>query len=208
MKGLEKKLSLSELSDATLWQAFLDGNREAFARIYQTHVRLLYNYGKQLSSDSELVKDCIQDLFVKLWQKRAGLGRTDAIKYYLFKCLRRSIIETSVRRQKQKLATVYTLDEAVVFPHETTLIEGEKQKQQRAQLAQALSRLPARQQEVLFLLYYEGLNHAQAAEIMSITVRSVYTLAWKAVGSLRQEMLPLVSALLSLALAGTLMIGF
>ena len=206
--GTRKESSAPAFNDATQWQSLLEGNRSAFACIYQRHVRLLYNYGKQLSPDSEMIKDCIQDLFVNLWQKRDRLGKTDSIKYYLFKSLRRSIIKASTQQRKHATEAARIVGETVVFPYETTLVADEMRKQYRVQLTQSLKLLPARQREVLFLLYYEGLNYAQVAEIMGINTRSVYTLTWKAIGSLRKEMLPLATTLLSLVLVGSLIVGF
>lgn len=53
--------------DNDLWLLFLGGDRRFFSRNLQTEqYRNLYAYGTKFISDDELVKDCIQDLFIKL----------------------------------------------------------------------------------------------------------------------------------------------
>ena len=75
--------------DAIVWDTFRSGNRKAFDYIFHRHIRLLYTYGSRISVDQGLVEDCIQDLFIDLWNKRESLGNTDNVKFYLLTSLRR-----------------------------------------------------------------------------------------------------------------------
>ena len=56
----------------------------AFSQLYDLHVRILFNYGLKLTLDKELLKDCIHDIFVKLYVKKDELGTIDNLKSYLF----------------------------------------------------------------------------------------------------------------------------
>lgn len=85
------KSTLSDDSDSELWQKFREGSEDAYASIYEKFSPVLFSYGYRLSQDEDLVKDCIQDLFVNLWLSRRKLGATDSIKFYLFRSLRREI---------------------------------------------------------------------------------------------------------------------
>ena len=63
-----------------LWQAIQLSDQIAFDQFYVLYVKLLYNYGCQLTVDVGLVEDCIQELFIQLWQKRATLIFKSSIK--------------------------------------------------------------------------------------------------------------------------------
>ena len=52
------------VSDKELWIDFLSGEKEAFKTIYEKYFPELFNYGCYFLDDEDLVKDCIQDLFV------------------------------------------------------------------------------------------------------------------------------------------------
>ena len=78
----------SLLSDTELWDLFLKGDKKAFAHIYQKQYRLLLAYGIKLCDDPELVRDCIQDLFVKLHTNRKNLSPTLNINIYLICALK------------------------------------------------------------------------------------------------------------------------
>ena len=48
--------------------------------------------------------------------------------------------------------------------------------------------IPARQREVIHLLFFEGQSYEEIADIMGIHVQSVYTLAWKALTALKKRL--------------------
>ncbi len=86
-------MNASELLDDNLllWDKFLQGDACAFGELMHRHYRDLFNYGTRFTKDKELVKDCIQDLFLSLWKNRLTLSRTEFVKYYLLKSLRRKL---------------------------------------------------------------------------------------------------------------------
>src|SRR6186713_841419 len=72
--------------DAVVWAALQQGHRKALDYIFEKHTRLLYAYGARITGDVLLVEDCIQDIFVELWNRHERLSATDNIKFYLLKC--------------------------------------------------------------------------------------------------------------------------
>ena len=54
-------------STETLLASFQAGNMAAFSQLYDLHINILFNYGLKLTIDKELLKDCIHDIFVKLY---------------------------------------------------------------------------------------------------------------------------------------------
>ena len=61
-------------STDTLLASFQAGNMAAFSQLYNLHINVLFNYGLKLTIDKELLKDCIHDIFVKLYTKKDELG--------------------------------------------------------------------------------------------------------------------------------------
>ncbi len=66
--------------------------------LYKSHIEILYRYGHKLTTDTQLVEDSIQDMFIELWNSRKRLSDTDSIKYYLFRILRRKITQHPLNR--------------------------------------------------------------------------------------------------------------
>ena len=67
-----------------LWQNFLQGDKEALSGIFLNVHDDLFRYGFKLSGNENLVKDAIQDLFLKLWKNRSNLKPVENSSYVDF----------------------------------------------------------------------------------------------------------------------------
>ena len=175
-------------SDGQLWGEMSSGDPQAFELVYQQHIQALFDYGMHVHTDADVVKDAIQELFIHIWQRRASLGNIKNSKSYLMVSLRHQILET-LRQQKNKqnfLAEKVSSFTGSEDSYEHCLIAEEDQKEREQTLTAAIEELPARQKEVIYLLFYKNLSQEEAAEIMSLHLTSVYTLTWKAVKNLKK----------------------
>ena len=74
------------------WQSFLEGDDNAYAWLYSQYVQQLYQYGCRFTTDTEMVKDCVQDVFVNIYRQKGKYSSPPAnIKIYLMSSLRNSI---------------------------------------------------------------------------------------------------------------------
>ena len=89
------------LSDSLLWKRFLEGDSSAYSQIYNQTVQELFRYGLLYTSDRELVKDCIHDVFVKIYTNRAKLTPTDNIIAYLMVALKNTLFNALLGRPRQ-----------------------------------------------------------------------------------------------------------
>lgn len=175
--------------DAVVWRAFKSGDRKAFDYIFRKHVRLLYAYGGKITKDQNLVEDCIQDLFVELWQRRVALADVNTIKYYLLKGLRRRItrkLSTDKAWVNEDIAVLEQKSD-IEFPLEFRIIEEQAAVEQRENLFRAISLLSKRQREAIYLKFYEKISYEQLADIMNLGLKSAYNVIGKAIETLRRN---------------------
>src|SRR5690606_31157982 len=76
-----------------LWTAFREGSENAFDLIYGKMFPVLFNYGYRLCQDEEQVKDCIQNIFIEIWQKRNQVKKVYSLKHYFLKIMRRKLFK-------------------------------------------------------------------------------------------------------------------
>ncbi len=176
--------------DHKLWEAFRKGNEEAFAEITRLYYRSLFSYGVKFSRDREFVKDCIQDLFLELWAKRESLGDTGFIKFYLFKSLRRKINREGLRRNRitEEAEPDWESDIPADESIEQKLIELETDEARWLQLNHQIGLLPRRQQEAIYLKFFENLSNEAIAEVMSISRQAVANLIYRTIRELRERL--------------------
>jgi RNA polymerase sigma factor (sigma-70 family) len=137
-------------------------------------------------NDPDMVRDCIQDLFVTLWSSRSKLSTTDNVRYYLLASLRNQIVRASVENgkwQKTELSSAENFQ--IQFNPETELIRRENLSQKAKMLIIALDQLTPRQKEVLYLRYFEELSYEQVAELLDLSIKGVYKLNYRAIDALK-----------------------
>lgn len=170
-----------------MWSKFKNGDRQAFSSMYQAYFSTLYNYGNKISVNKDLVKDCIQDLFIDLWRNKEHLGETDAIKPYLYKSLRRRLVSELTRKNQQlrtdELSESYDFE--FTASHEAHLIINQTTEEQKEALLKAINTLTKRQKEAVFLRYYENMTCQQVASVMGLRLNSTYVLLSQAIDLLK-----------------------
>jgi RNA polymerase sigma factor (sigma-70 family) len=171
-----------------LWNAFKKGDWEAYTSLYHAYYRLLNNYGYKFTKDTNLIEDAIHDLFITLWANRDNLGNPISVKNYLYKSIR-NILFRKIKAESR----FFDLQEdnesipfEVSYDHQMILNEEEKSLQQT--IKGVLHKLPARQQEIIYLRFYDGLSYEEIADIMCINVSSTYKLLYKALENLQQSL--------------------
>ena len=187
--GAPIAINASACSDTQLWEQFTLGDKAAFDTIYDRHFQSLCCYGDRICEDKGLVEDVVQDLFIYLWTRRERLGATSAIKFYLFRCLRRKLIRTlaqSKRRPDRHMVLKANDPRFQLSLQEPSgpLLEEELQ----GKLEAALARLTDRQKEAIYLRFYNNLSFQEVAAIMELEVRSVYNLVGRTIKVLRSEL--------------------
>ncbi|WP_176885144.1 RNA polymerase sigma factor [Dyadobacter soli] len=177
-------------SEEALWRSFISGDTEAFEQLVSCIYPSLFHYGTKFSRDKEMVKDCIQDVFVKVWESRANLNGSIPPVPYLFASLRRRIHrQTEHQAAREQAGTEAELFEAV-FSIEQDLIRSEASQELGDRFAALLNQLPARQKEIVLLKYFENLSREEIASIMQITPQSVSNTLQKSLNWLRNNWSP------------------
>ena len=164
------------------------GDRGSFEQIYNTYIEDLLSYGYRVTSNRQLIKDSIQDLFLHLWLQRENLSNTDSIKFYLFRALRNRIVR-NIEIQHEKPVTTSDLSPEnllVDLPFEHALMEDETNEAQILRLQNAISQLPKRQQEVIQLRYNQNFSLEEIADLMQINNQSVRNLLHRSIIELRK----------------------
>jgi hypothetical protein len=75
-----------EKTDQQLWQRIRAGDEQAFTNIFERYHRTLYNYGSKLSTNSAIIEDAVQDVFIDVWRLRNNLTENvTSVKFYLYR---------------------------------------------------------------------------------------------------------------------------
>ncbi len=169
---------------ATLFAAFQAGNTNAFSQLYDLHVNILFHYGCRLTTDKELLRDCIHDIFVKLYTKREELG-IENLKSYLFISLKNRLCDELRKRMHMTDTAVEEFDAASTDDIENNYLLQEKREIESRLVDRLLNQLSPRQREALTLYYIEEKKYEDICQIMDMNYQSVRNLMHRGITKLR-----------------------
>lgn len=172
------------------WGRMVDGDKEAFMALYKSHYQSLFCYGFSLSTNRELTKDCIQELFIEMWNTRPSLNKeVKNVKSYLFTWLRRKISRELAKLAKEKFSEELSEEFPLIqSSYEELLIAFQESEEKKDQLRAALKKLTKKQLEIIRLKFFENLSYRTIAAQTSLTPRTVYNLIYEAIRNLRESM--------------------
>ena len=163
-------------STDTLLASFQAGN---------LHINVLFNYGLKLTIDKELLKDCIHDIFVKLYTKKDELGTIDNLRSYLFISLKNKLCDELRRRMYMSDTAVEEVSISTPTDVEDDYMEEEQRKNEFSLVRRLLDQLSPRQREALTLYYIEEKKYEDICEIMNMNYQSVRNLMHRGLTKLR-----------------------
>jgi len=169
------------LSDRKLWDQFLSGDSNSFRLIYERSIQDLFAYGRSFCQDEEIVSDCIQDMFVEIYDTRSRLSSTDKILPYLLVVLKRTLFRKLREIQKGSHLN---------FDQLPFLLEvGEEEEPENEEtfelLKRALDELTERQREAIHLRYILGLSYDELGRVMDLNYQTSRNLVFRAIQKLR-----------------------
>lgn len=171
-------------SDIVLWDAYKNGDREAFSAIFRKYYSPLFLYGSKIMQDQTALEDCIQELFLELWKSRSQV-EVKSVKAYLFKSLKYKIYRQLSQR---RIHSEVFLKEDMVFElsHDSFMVHREEESERAKLLIKAFDKLSNRQKEVIYLKYYLGLSYDEVSEIMEINYQVARNLLYLAIRSMKK----------------------
>ncbi|WP_372905331.1 RNA polymerase sigma factor [Rhodohalobacter sp.] len=181
--------AVSQKDDNTLWTDVLEGDKEAFSSLYHTYRNRLFNYGYRIIAREDFVEDCIQELFLTIWENHYSISEAKSVKAYLYISMRRTIFKNLRKyrnQQDRNLKYVKERDQHSISI-EKYLIELEYQSEYRQRLMVAINSLSKRRREVIYLKYYDGMSNAEIAGLMDIKRQSVYNHVSKALSEMERS---------------------
>ena len=149
------------------WKQLQEGNPAAWDWLYDTFVNNLFNYGMKIKNDRELVKDCIQELFVDLWNSRKNLILPESPKLYLLKSLKYKILRATKTPEINNSSNLFQINEYEPS-YESFLIEDQLYQEQQENLRNQINKLSPKQREAIMLRFFENLNHEEIANVLEI----------------------------------------
>ena len=171
--------------DAVLFHEFRKGSIDAFSQLYDMYVNILFNYGCKIINDRELLKDCIHDVFIKIYNKRDDLKNVLDFKSYLFISLKNKIFDEMRKKSKINENSLDDYKPAATEHVEKDYLTKENEILINHKVTTLLGSLSQRQREAVTLYYIEEKKYEDICRIMNINYQSLRNLICRSLIKLR-----------------------
>ena len=172
--------------ESLLWIQMVAGDEKSLGELMLVYFKPLLNYGYKFVKNDEFIKDCIQDMFIDIWNSKEKITLPLSIKAYLFVCLKRKI-QRNIISEPYLEAIEDQVQLFVTFSPESDLIKEESIAIRARRIAEALNALPKRQREVVYLKFFEEMSREEISALLSISPQTVSNLLQIAFSHIRKE---------------------
>lgn len=182
--------ALETLTDTQLLFLIKEGDRAAYAAIYDRYIFVLLNHTYNKTRDREAAKDIVQDVFTRLWTGREVLMVDTNLSGYLYTACRNLILNQvahkEVRGRYLLAMEQFSAKGQVLTDH---LV---RERQLLAVIEQEIAALPPKMREVFELSRKQYLSHKAIAEQLQISEQTVSKQVSNALKILRLKLGPFV----------------
>lgn len=157
--------------DAELLEAWRRGDREAGESLVERHFSVVHGFLRD-KVDTGALDDVVQRTFVACVENQQKFRSEGSFRAWLLGIARNQLLMhyrgTDASRRARDRIEAMAVEELVTSPSRVVA-----QKEEQMLLLRALRRIPLESQLVLELFYWEGLNHAEVAQVLEVAVGTV-----------------------------------
>lgn len=164
---------MHDLNDTVLGKKIRLGSEKAFREIYNRYHVQMYYIAKKYVKSTDLAQDAVQDIFVKLWEKRDKIDESKSIKGFLFIMLRNHVLNM-IRDRKDEIVSISGI-ESKNLPRQNLTEDDLVYKEYHEIVQKGLKELSERKREVFELRTLKGHSNSEVADLLNINIRTVKT---------------------------------
>lgn len=173
--------------DLALMERVREGHREALRSLCERYWSPLVAYAEGIVEGRDEAKDVVQNVFIRVWQKRQDWTPTGSVSAYLYHITRNLSLnarrDLRTRKRHDESTGLKLAETPCPTPVETLEADA-----LRAEVQAAIDVLPERRREVFVLSCFHGLKHREIAETMGISTQTVANQMSAALAELRKRL--------------------
>ena len=171
---------------ASSYRRFLDGDDEGIVEIIRDYKDGLILYLNGSTQNLSMAEELMEETFVKLATRKPRFRGRSSFKTWLYAIGRN--VAMDCLRHSARLFPRPAEELENLAGEEESLEKSYLRTERKILLYQALDRLKSDYRQVLYLVYLEGFDNAQAAAVMHKSRRQIENLLYRAKQSLKSEL--------------------
>ncbi|WP_299672575.1 RNA polymerase sigma factor [uncultured Polaribacter sp.] len=163
----------------------IKGDESAYTYLVDLYYDRLCAYANNLARDNFESEDIVQNVIVRLWQRRKNLTATISIKNYLYRSVYNEFVD-SFRKHTAVSALEKKYIEGLDTFYETK--DPKDMLRLKVMIENEIEQLPPKCKETFLLSKRDGLTYTEIAEYRNVSVNTVENQMSKAFSILREKL--------------------
>ncbi len=171
----KKSMSGEELhrDEQTLLTDLKSGGQAAFNYFYEKYSLQLYRKLLKMVRINVVAEELLQDLFLKIWEKREQIDPDQPFKAYLYRIAERIVYDYFRKLAREAKASDYiSANSSEIYEQ---FDNGGLETEMRNKVQNAIARLPEQQRIVFNLCKIEGKSYEEVSNLLGITTGTINT---------------------------------
>ncbi|MCG8322328.1 MAG: RNA polymerase sigma-70 factor [Cytophagales bacterium] len=162
------------------------GSEKAFGKLFRKYAKKIYNTSRKLKLSHEEAEEVVQELFLKIWQKRTNLDENRSFNAYLLTITKSLIIKKSRQRVYQAAYEKYAITNFSDISHQTEdyVIFSDLEALSRSYV----EKLPNQQKQIYMMKMHDNLTMEEIAKTLKVSKRTVENHFYRACKNLRTQL--------------------
>jgi RNA polymerase sigma-70 factor (family 1) len=161
------------------------GNKLAFEKIYLIYSTRLIKKLLRLVKDEEIAKEILQDVFLKIWERRKTIDPARSFPSLLFRITENLVIDFFRKAATDKKVMDYLI--SISTELYSGADEALEKRDEFMALEEAIMKLPEQRRRIFRLCKLEGKSYEEVATLLGITSGTVNDHMVKAMRALRKH---------------------
>jgi RNA polymerase sigma-70 factor (family 1) len=142
------------------------GDEAAFTKLFHHHRDRIYSIAFKISGSSTLSEEVVQDVFLKIWLKRADLDHVQNFNAYLHTIVQNTMYKVlkRVAHSQRKMSQVTSEQNTWTNDPETEFTD----KEYFSILQKGIEKLPNQQKQVYKLMRERGMKRGEVADLLHL----------------------------------------
>ncbi|MCS3556130.1 MULTISPECIES: RNA polymerase sigma factor [unclassified Sphingobacterium] len=185
---------IKKLEEKVLLQQLREGSHLAYMLLYNRYKKIIAYKLLRLLKSEELAQDVLQDIFLKIWEKRDYINAEFSFPAFLHRLVRNEVSDI-IRKanQDKRLQQQLLISTPIDYTHIEELIT---RNENIVLLQEALKQLPERQREVFLMHKIEQKSYKEISENLKISPAAINQHVYRAMQHLARILNPTVCALM------------
>lgn len=184
-------MSTNQNPDIELLALLQKGDQAAYTEIFNRYFQLMFVFAYKKLRDEEIVKDLVQELFVKLWERRTVISIKGNLNSYLYAAMR-NIIFDYFAHQKVENRYVDYLTSYMANNRSKDSDAPIREKQLKEYIEKQIQALPPKMRRIFEMSRKEYLSHSEIATVLETSKNNVSTQIMTAIKILRAKLSMLI----------------